>query len=274
MSEIGMIGYSDTESVLLNALLSAHAVRAEDLFISNRTLDKLFHLQHAYPEIKITDNNQIVALQSDILFLCVELDQIKSVMDEIKPSLYERTHIIFLSAGLEIASVEQVYPGPITKIIPTLLAELHRGITLVCHNAKVSNTQSQYLENMLESIGKVSVISENQFEICANFTRCAPGLLAAICQHFIVTGIQHGDLSYELAKSLFFETLYGTAKLFNDKNIDLRDFIGQVATPGGSTEGGVSILDQALPQVFNDMFAAMLQRHEERKEYTHAQFFE
>ena len=274
MKKIGMIGYGHMGSVLLNALLSTQAVRAEDLFVSNRTLEKLIPLQRSYPAINITNHNRIVASQSEILFLCVGTYQMKALMEEITPSLDEHTHLIFLSGGLEIASVEQVFPGPITKIIPTLLAEFHMGVTLVCHNARVSDAQSRYLEGMLESVGKVAVIPENQFEIGADFTSCAPGLLAAICQHFIVSGTQHGGLSYEQAKSLFLETLSGTAKLFNDKNIDLRDFIGQVATPGGSTEGGVSVLDQALPQVFNDMFSATLQRHEDRKEYTRAQYFE
>jgi pyrroline-5-carboxylate reductase len=272
VNKIGFIGYGHMGSVMLGSLLATKAITPEQVIISTRTGNKLDSLKRDFPGIEITDANSVVAENSAILFLCIGTSQVQSVLSEIVGVLNIATHLVIISGGLEISSVEQVFDGPITKLIPTIIAEVHEGVTLICHNAKVSPTQSNHIDEMFTRIGKIRVIAEHQFEICADFTSCAPGLLAGICEQFIRAGIKKGDILHADAAEMLLQTLYGTAKLLLQNREDFGELRRRVATKGGATEGGAAVLEAMLPAVFNTMFSTTLERHEARKQITRQQF--
>lgn len=272
MREFGFIGFGHMGSVLLHSFLATQAILADQVVISTRSLDKLDTLKAGYPAIEIVESNREVARRSATLFMCVGTKQVKPVLTEIQADLNEHVHLILLSGGLEITSVERIVHGPISKIIPTIIAEVQEGFTLVSHNAKVSAVEKDHLTQLLEKIGQVKTIPEDQFEIGADFTSCAPGLLASICEQYVQAGIKHGKFTRDEATEMLLHTLYGTAKLLLQNHEDFKALTQRVATKGGATEGGVSILEAELPEVFEKVFNTTLQRHEIRKQFTRQQF--
>jgi pyrroline-5-carboxylate reductase len=194
------------------------------------------------------------------------------VLKEIRDELREDSHLVIISGGLEIASVEEAFKGAVTKIIPTLLAEVREGITLVCHNSRVPAGAAERLEAMLAVIGEVKAIPERSFEIASDFTSCAPGLISAICDQLVRAGARRGDFSYEEAEAMLIGSMAGTAKLLRKNREGFRELISRVATAGGATEGGASELERTLPEAFDRMFTAIEARHEARKEATRRQF--
>jgi pyrroline-5-carboxylate reductase len=272
MKNVGFIGYGHMGSVLLNALLETKAILPSEIYITNRTTVKLLPLKQKYPDITICEESRQVASQCDTLFLCVSTMQVHPVLYDIFPTLKPETHLILISGGLEISSVESCYAGPITKIIPTILAEVHCGTTLICHNQKVPEQNRTHFNSILGRIGKIMEIDEAQFEIAADFTSCAPGLIAAIANNFILAGSSLGNISKHDAQDLFLESIYGTAKTLREHEISLEEYIQRIATKGGATEGGVSVLNEQLPETFAAMFSVADQRHEQRKQITRQQF--
>ncbi len=272
MKEVGFIGYGHMGSVMLKSLLFSGAIEPNQLVISTRTKSKLEGLKRAYPEIELADNNSMVARESSSLFLCVGTYQVKPVLEEIKEAFHKKTHLMIISGGLEIASVERLFGGPITKIIPTLISEVQEGVTLMCHNSKVATSERDNLFEMFGKIGKVKVIPECQFEMGSDFTSCAPGLLASICDQFVRAAVAQSDFTYEEGSEMLLQTLYGTAKLLLQNGEDFKGLIERVARPGGATEGGIEVLEAHLPEAFKKVFAATVQRHEVRKEKTRQQF--
>lgn len=195
----------------------------------------------------------------------------KDVLSEIKDAFATHKHLITISGGLEIASVEQIFNGPVTKIMPTIISEVHKGVTLICNNHKVMESE-QRVYQIFCKIGQVKIIKEHQFEIAADFTSCAPGLLASICDQFVQAGIKKSDFTDEEASEMLLYTLYGTAQLLQQNNEDFKALINRVVTKGGATEAGVNILEAQLPEIFKEVFNATLGRHKARKEMTLRQF--
>jgi pyrroline-5-carboxylate reductase len=274
MDKVGFIGYGHMGSVILKGLLSTTGIEPGQVIISTRTRNKLDELKSIHPDIEIAENNREVAQKSSTLFLCIGTYQVKSVLMEIRDVLHNEMHLVTISGGLEIASVERIFDGPITKVIPTIISEVQEGVTLVSHNAKVSQAGKAYLFQLFSKIGEVKVIPEHQFEMGADFTSCAPGLLASICEQFVQAGVRESDFTYAEASEMFLHTLYGTAKLLLQNKEDFKALTRRVATKGGATEGGVSVLEANLPEVFEKVFAVTLQRHEARKQITRQQFGE
>ena len=272
MSKIGFIGYGHMGSVLLNSLVTSQAIEPSQVIVTTKTRNKLDELHANYPAIEIAEDNLTVVKNSDLIFLCVGTYQVKSVLLEIQNGFHTDSHLVIMSGGLEIASVETLVSVPVTKIMPTLLAEVHEGVTLVCHTPRVPLKAQQHLEQLLGHIGIVKVIAENQFEVGADFTSCAPGLFAAICDQYIRAGILDGDFSYEEAQSMLLGSLGGMVKLVQTREEGVKDLIGRVATQGGATEGGVNVLEADLPEVFQRVFTVTKERHENRKLGTRGQF--
>jgi pyrroline-5-carboxylate reductase len=272
MNKVGFIGYGHMGSILLNSLLLVKAINPQQVVISTRTIRKLDDLKVKYPAIEIASDNPTVARQSSILFLCVGTYQVKSVLDEIKGMLSREAHLVLMSGMLEMASVERVWTGAMTKIIPTLIAEVREGITLICHNQKVKPAEKDQLHQMLRKIGSIKVIQESQMGRGSDFTSCGPGLLAAIGEQFVQVGVKEGNFTYEEGYEMFLSTLYGTAKLLHQNKENFKGLINRVARKGGPTEGGATVLETHLPEVLAKMFSATLERRETGKQGTRQQF--
>jgi pyrroline-5-carboxylate reductase len=274
MDKVGFIGYGHMGSVMLDGLLKAEALLSDQVVVATRTRHKLDELKAAYPAVQIAGDARAVAGQCATLFVCVPTYQVKPVLVEIGDALCADTHLITIAGGLELASVERVYAGPVSKVMPTLVMAAGAGVTLICHNARVSPAKKERLQRWFRRVGQVKVIPEHQFEVAADFTSCTPGLLAGICEQFVQAGIRHGDLTYAEASEMLLHTVYGTAKLLLESGEDFGGLIRRVATKGGATEGGVEVLAAYLPDVFEKMFGATLERHEARKQVTRRQFGE
>jgi len=274
MDKVGFIGYGHMGSVMLDGLLAAEALLPDQVVVATRTRDKLDELKATYPAVKIAEDNRAVAGQCATLFVCVPTYQVKPVLVEIKDALRAGTHLITIAGGLELASVERVYAGPVTKVMPTLVMAVQAGVTLICHNSKVTSAEKERLYQWFNRVGRVKVIPEHQFEVAADLTSCAPGLLAGICEQFVQASIRHGNLTYAEASEMLLHTVYGTAKLLLESGEDFGGLIRRVATKGGATEGGVEVLAAYLPDVFEKMFAATFERHAARKLVTRQQFGE
>jgi pyrroline-5-carboxylate reductase len=274
MTKTGFIGYGHMGSVLLNALLDTGAIAASDLLVATRTANKLAGLKTKYTAVGIAEDNRLVADLCDPVFLCVGTYQVQPVLMDIRDRMHADSHLVLISGGVEITAVERVYSGPLTRIMPTLLAEVRAGVTLVCHNSREPAGTRNRLREMLSRIGAVKEIPESSFDLFAVFTSCAPGLLAAICEQFVQARIHSGGISANDARAMLVESLYGTAKLLREKQEGFRELTARVATPGGATEGGADVLNTGLPEVFRQMFAAIGERHDARKQVTRRQFGE
>src|SRR5690606_12300216 len=121
------IGYGHMGSVLLNSLLDSSAVDPSQVLVTTKTRDKLKELQTRHPVIEIAEDNLTVVKNSGLIFLCVGTYQVKSVLMEIQSGFHLDSHLVVMSGGLEIASVETLVNIPVTKIMPTLLAEVQEG---------------------------------------------------------------------------------------------------------------------------------------------------
>lgn len=272
MSKIGFIGYGHMGGALLRSLLASGAIDSKDVVIATRTKSKLAELSAQYPDIEIADGNRAVAAKCKRIFICMGTYDAAQVMQGIRDLIDETTHIVFICGGLEIKSMEEVFCGKITKIIPSLVCEAQEGVTLVCCNSKVDGEEKNWIKTVLEKVGKVRFVREDQFEVGSVLTSCAPALIAAMLDQFGLSAERYGSFTREETLQLLLYTCLGTAELLVQTGENFKQMAGRVATKGGSTEQGVQVLEERLPAVFNEMFQKALGSHTTRKEKTRKQF--
>ncbi len=270
--KVGIIGLGSMGGMLLRGFISKGAVSPQRMIVSTLTPQKLEQTGRDFPGIRIASDNITVAQDADLLFLCVKPLQINAVLKEILPGLRPGTHVVSIAGCVTLRNLATLYDGPVTKLIPSVTSEVGEGISLVCHNEKVSRQDRDSLEDILSSISTVKNIVETDFEVATDLTSCAPGLISAIFREFVREALQHIDLSEQEVNDMVISTLYGTAKLIYDKKLSFSETLKRVATKGGITEEGAKVLQTRLPEVFRELFRVTLAKHELNKNKICAQF--
>ncbi|MBW2030225.1 MAG: NAD(P)-binding domain-containing protein [Deltaproteobacteria bacterium] len=260
--KVGFIGFGSMGSMLLEGFLSRKLLEPEEVCVSTRTEAKLSGLVQKWPKVGVFRSNSTVAGQSKTLFLCVKpldmiplLRDIKKELDRVCP------HLVSIAASVEIGDIEALYQGRVSKAIPSLPSELGEGVSLVCHNGLVPRGDAEYVEDLFGALGRVVPIKEREFELAADLTSCAPGMIAAIFRNFVESALKHSQLDKEVAQEITIATLKGTARLLLERQMGFADLISRVATKGGITEEGVRVLDRGLPPVFDEVFERTLGKH-------------
>jgi pyrroline-5-carboxylate reductase len=265
MNTFGFIGYGNMGSTLIDGFLSSGALVPGDIMVSSRTEAGLSPLLEKWPGTSITGDNRRVAQESRTLFICVKPLDVRAVLEEIKDVLSDDTHLVSIAACVTISNLETKFGGMITKVIPSVISQVKEGVSLFCHNSKVDKENAGQIERLFESIGKVVLIDEDQFEVAADLTSCAPGMIAAIFQNFVEAGLRHSRLSKELAQDMVISTLFGTAKLLTEQALGFPELLSRVATKGGITEEAAKVLNKGLPGLFDEVFSKTIGKHESVK---------
>ena len=133
----------------------------------------------------------------------------------------------------------------------------------MCHNRRVGLDDAKFVESLFGAISTIKLIKEENFDVGADLTSCAPGMFAAIFREFVEAGVRHSTLTREECEQMVVETLYGTAEILCRQGMGFEKMVERVATKGGITEEGVKVLKQQLPDVFNDVFQRTLAKHEQ-----------
>ena len=262
MKKIGFIGYGNMGRVILDGFLLSGVLKPHEVIVSTRTRSKLNDLKKTYPEIEITYDNRSVILKSNLLFLFIGTSDVKGVLKEISEFASENTHIVYISAALTIDNVYGIFNGKITKVMPSLTSKVFEGVTLICHNFDVTRAEAKYINILFNSIGEVKIIDEQDFDVGAEITSCAPAFISRICMEFAKTASRNSGFSIEETEDMVIKTLYGTSKLLYEKNMGFDKLISSVATKGGITEEGLKVLDEEIPKVFNELFCTTIKKHE------------
>ncbi len=269
--KVGFVGYDNMGSTLLNGLLEHGALAEGEVIVTNRTMAKMDALRKAHPTVKVVDRCVDVA-SADIIFLCVRTVEVKGTLKEMLPRLSGSTHIVTINGGLQIKNLEGVFPGKITKAIPSMTLGSGRGVTLICHNDLVDDVSAKIIEGMFARVGFVQIVREDQFEVASDLTSCAPAFIAEIAQRFAEAGARHSDMDEETTSRLVVETLLGTALTLASRDTSFDELKSMVATKGGITEQGLAVLDREMPRIFDQVLQATVSKHEAVKGKITCQF--
>jgi pyrroline-5-carboxylate reductase len=272
MGKNGFIGYGAMGSIMLKALLDNKAIVQQDVIVITRTPAKLVDFRKKYPKVEIAANLPELAAKCSRVFICTGTKEVKPVLAELVKYLPEGAHIITITGAIEMDCLESLFPGKVTKIIPTQIAEVGAGVTLVCHNNKVLPSDRAFITSAFGKIGKVKEIEEKQFDLAIDLTSCSPAFYAAILRGFSKAAALHGNLTPDELKELIIATCYGTARLLTEKGVSFDDLVTRVATRGGISEEGVKIIDSALPGIFDEILRVTLGKREKIKHQIREQY--
>ncbi len=194
-------------------------------------------------------SNRELAEAADVIVLAVKPTMLEAVAGELQGA----SVVISLLGATSLEKISAAFPNAsVLRVMPNIGVEVRRGV--LC----VAGEGGSWVRGMLETLGHVVDLPDDEFDAATAVMGCAPAYLALAIEAIADAGAKDG-LDPDLARELVVETAAGTAELLRLRHpADVRE---AVASPGGSTEAGLEALDrEGAREAFEAAVQASLER--------------
>ena len=260
MTAFGFIGTGHLGSMLVRQFVQTGAIEAEEILVSNRTPEKAERLALALG-IR-PSSNRVVAELSDVIFICVRPLEVRDVLSDVAHLLDSGKLLVSAAADVSLEILQSLCQARLARAFPSMACQKRQGVTLLAFGDNATREDCRLVEGLFQAIGRSVEVEEKDFAVLADLTSSGPGYLAALMREFALAAEREG-IAAELAESLVKQTLLGTALLLEEESF--AGLIESVATKGGITEAGVKVIRREAPSMFDQLFSATQERHEQVK---------
>jgi competence protein ComER len=258
MTRYGFIGTGSMGSMLVRRFIASGGIAPAAITASSKTMVSARALAGA-TGIAAMESNRAVAEHADVLFICVKPLVVRSVLAEIRSVLRPGTLLISIAGCVTLRDLEEWAGNDVRclRVIPSVTAWQDAGVSLVAWGSRVRPEDKALVLGLLNAIGTAVETDEKDFDPYTDLTSCGPALIVSLVQEFSRAAVRTGAVPPELAEFLARETLIGTGKILAAEKMSFDEVIARVATKGGTTEEGVKVIRDRLPDVMAEMLKAM-----------------
>ena len=242
--KIGFIGAGNMSQAIIKGIIASNIVKKEDVFASDKFLPTLEKVKSEYG-INITEENDVVVKNSDIIFLAVKPQFYNLVIKEIAELVTQDKIIVTIAPGQTLKGLEETF-GKEVKIVrtmPNTPSMVCEGMTAVCSNKKVTADEINYICTLLNSIGKAEIVAEYMMDAVVGVSGSSPAyvymFIEALADGAVMEGMSR-DLAYKFAA----QAVLGSAKMVLETGMHPGALKDMVCSPGGTTIEAVSILEK------------------------------
>lgn len=167
-----------------------------------------------------------------------------AVAPTLAPTLDPRTILVSILAGIEQASLRSRFPAPATivKAMPNLAVRLGKGVTNLFSDTPDADARAQ-VTRLLAALGHAEWFEDEAvFQAAGILTGAGPAFLFRFIDALATAAASTG-LPPEQAARLALAMVEGSAALAAASDADPAELARRVASPGGTTEAGLKVLD-------------------------------
>lgn len=202
-----------------------------------------------------------------LVVLGVKPQKLDEVAPQLKPWITGRTTIVSILAGVEVASLRQRFPtaGAIVRAMPNLPVAMRRGVTALYTDSADAALKQQLGDLFAALSWAMWTVDEARLAAIGAVAGAGPAYVARFVAALAKAGEARG-LSPEIAATIALETVLGTAWMAATTGEAMDAVAKRVASPNGTTEAGLAVLDKALDDLIGATIDAAARRGAELAE--------
>ncbi len=241
--KIGFIGCGKMASAIIGGLKSSEIAANITIKGSEVNPEIAATAQDRLGITVITDNNALV-IDSDVVFVATKPNYVKDILNEIKSEITPEKLIVSIAAGVSTKSIEDILERVrVVRVMPNTPALVKEGMSAVAKGSFASEEDAKLVMSLLSVIGKVIEVDESQIDIVTAISGSGPAFFYKVIEDIARAGEKLG-LEYEKSLLLATQTAIGSAKMiFNRGETPVQTLIDNVATKGGCTFVGISVMN-------------------------------
>jgi pyrroline-5-carboxylate reductase len=179
-----------------------------------------------------------------LVLLGVKPQKLDEVAPMLAPALEPETILVSILAGVELAALRSRFPAPstIVRAMPNLPVAIRQGLTGLCSDSG-DPAARQAVERLMVALGQVEWFEdEARFSVASAITAAGPAFLFRFIDALAAAGEALG-LEPVRASRLAKAMVEGAGALAAASNESPAELARRVASPRGTTEAGLAVLD-------------------------------
>jgi pyrroline-5-carboxylate reductase len=180
----------------------------------------------------------------DLLVLGIKPQMLDAVAPALNSLAGPGTLLLSILAGVELDSLARHFPnaGAIVRLMPNLSAALGKS-PLALAATRIDGAAKAALEDALAPLGNAEWLDEAQFDLVTALAGSGPAFVYRFIDA-LATGAESLGMPREQAERLALATVEGAVALAAAAEVSPGELARKVASPGGTTEAGLRVLDQ------------------------------
>jgi len=190
-------------------------------------------------------DNEALARQSNVIFLCVKPFQVEHVAREIAPALTPQKLVVTAAAAISTAQLEGWIGKadiPVVRAMPNTPFRVGEGMTVLAAGSHATPEHLQLARSLFESHGRTAIVEERLMDAVTGISGCGPAYMYVVIEALSDAGVKLG-LPRETARLLVAQTMLGSAKLVLSSDEHPAALKDEVTTPAGCTIDGLMELE-------------------------------
>ena len=237
-----IIGCGNLGLSIVNGLLKDEKIHNATITATRRNISPIKFLEAK--GVRVTSDNKSAVEGAELIIIAVKPYNLKDVLEDIRPVLQPRRHIIVSTAT--VVTTDEIYQTlgmevPILRAMPNTAAGVRESATCICHRGATTE-QVEMVASVFNQVGITIEIKEELMGAATILGACGIAYALRFIRGMIQGGIQIG-FDAETAKTIVTHTVKGASDLLIANNEHPEREIDKVTTPRGCTIVGLNEME-------------------------------
>ncbi|WP_339145915.1 MULTISPECIES: pyrroline-5-carboxylate reductase [unclassified Sutcliffiella] len=240
---IGFIGAGSMAEAMISGIVASEIIPAKNVVVSNRSnIDRLMELEDKYG-VRGVMKQDLNINELDIIVLAMKPKDIEIALASLKDQLNSSQLLLSVLAGVSTSYMEEgLNPGqPVIRVMPNTSSMIGESATAISAGKHVAMNHIVDTKVILETIGKVYTIEEEQMDVFTGVAGSGPAYFYYLMEHMEKTAKEAG-LDEEVTRDVVAQTILGAAKMMQTNNEEPASLRKKVTSPNGTTAAGLEAL--------------------------------
>ena len=242
--KLAFVGGGIMAEAIFKGVLSAKLAVPEDICVGEPIAQRRDFLTERYG-IQTHQDSLKATQGADLVVLAVKPQDLPTVFQQLGGKLAKDQVALSIIAGAKMASLSQgLDHEAIIRVMPNTPAQIGQGMTLWACSESVDETQRQFTQSILATIGKeIYVADEKYMDMATALSASGPAYVFLFIEALIDAGVYVG-LPRDMARTLALQTVSGSTQLVLESGLHPGQLKDMVVSPGGTTAEGVQALER------------------------------
>ncbi|MEH7238722.1 pyrroline-5-carboxylate reductase [Bacillus sp. JJ1562] len=241
---IAFIGAGSMSEAMISGIVAAGKVPTNQIFVTNRTnTERLQQLEAEYKINGLVSQNFNLK-NADIIVLAMKPKDAEVALQSIKDSILPNQLVLSVLAGITTTYMEQHLPvgQQVIRVMPNTSSMIGESATAISAGSYTTNENMLLAKELLESIGAVYEIPEDQMDVFTGVAGSGPAYIYYLMEHMEAT-VKKLGLQEKLSREIIAQTIIGAAKMIQQQGETPTTLRENVTSPNGTTAAGLAALE-------------------------------
>lgn len=248
---------------IIQGMLSSSAVCPEDIYIYGRSPERVEY----FAEMGCTACSDLGELNEkcEIIFLCIKPQNFPVIYEKLKPVVTDKNLYVSIAAGITFDNMKKNLGNELrfVRAMPNTPLLLGKGATALCRTAEVSDEEYALVRSVFSLCGSVCDVTEDKINAVIAVSGSSPAYIYLFAKA-VADYAESIGLDRSSAKSLFAQTLIGSAAMLTETDYSEDELIEMVSSKGGTTVAATSVLRaEGFEEIIKKAMDACVRRAEE-----------